>query len=1249
MKLADLCIKYLPHFLTNIWGSPTHIVKNRETVAIFSKAFFESNGGEFKNHQEFVAKQILDRMLLGYNQSFLDTGNENKEVKESIAKFKTRREKNTGNNPNDILQLYGNLGFDILPNMLEHDFYNYKNQSMAAISRALEAEMDARYTIYIKDQIKPKIKTILKNFTSDKINELFVSINNADTFNITNKDKLSVSILSKNFNDYLLTKYNVISSLAKRVPPPKYKHEYVQGDQLWEKMNENDEDDEVAKTDDAEPVAETDETTLSTGKYLQMNENGQLQHIVFIFDESQLLFDPPSDEISNKPKYNALLCAMKYYRDPKTTWLACLSATPGFNTKDIAETMSMLTTVPYQIWDTKWLDHVSSKKEPAKASDKDNKNYLLNGSFKYGGLKMEFNKYDDQHVVVYTNSIPTANPQPDLSKIDKKNKGEVEKQWIAANPTFDKYDVAKLATQIKTHCKDLISYADLSTVLSMYPKSCIKYVDVKLQNSYVGKMDELHAIFLTKVASFETNPQINNKVGQNAFKEHYGDQKIIKIIENDSTLLKVNNDGPDEDQVMIGNHLVKRTLKRLNLFLDVINEDAEPEEAAPEVPKLKENKKGEGFYKETSTSADEDDANDADFEDKGASEDTATEKKERAQRIQQAFEKYEPEGFEDKYETKELEDLFQPVKGNTKTYKISDKLQKCILMILNKAGYTKSVRDKIKELSNPKVDPVLDVVKDDAAKDDAAKDDAAKDDAEPDVVGDLVETDVKVDPTLVASRGTSAPDAIVVDDDSKGGAKKKPEDPNAVTLSRSMGKCYVYCSNVFTLFLISYYLNKLTHGKLQPYKGQPLGDMLHENKTNQTQYYFFPDRKNTAVAPFNELNPCETVRLTKKGFDIASGKFTFKDFLNKYPLADEKPYPASGERVNITGNLMPIVLATGESYKGVDMLAITNVMLLDPIDIPNAIQLFGRGPRLCSHHALTLPNRKVEFNIFRAVNTEKPELNVDLNLAATYVEKYNKVWVPINNAIANAAVDKNIFGPTHETLSLLLDRLINPEVLQPFNPAYSKCTYVQEEKTESETPLEMLAALNAKYEVSLVDGTVKVGNVEMITVKLVNRETNAVLYFPTTLSYLKSPLKNRKFVAEFFNAGEVGDIATLIQDNKSIDSIRETKKQIWKTDKFACGDASGFHNGKCVVCGAETTAEDGVCKCKDLNKSHYKPPTPNKKTGEMDPEKCSKPRAKPTAKNNKKTANSGTRSPMSEGGVRSRKAKNGRHTNKNKK
>ena len=110
---------------------------------------------------------------------------------------------------------------------------------------------------------------------------------------------------------------------------------------------EDQEDNKAQKAADDESDDEPDELDnifMEEGLFMKMNERRQIQHCVFILDEVQLLFNVPAGE--RREDYEKLVYAMKYYRDPATTWVACLTATPGSTPAEVAGIMAMITTCP---------------------------------------------------------------------------------------------------------------------------------------------------------------------------------------------------------------------------------------------------------------------------------------------------------------------------------------------------------------------------------------------------------------------------------------------------------------------------------------------------------------------------------------------------------------------------------------------------------------------------------------------------------------------------------------------------------------------------------------------------------------------------------------------------------------------------------------------------------------------------------------------------------------------------------------
>jgi hypothetical protein len=200
--------------------------------------------------------------------------------------------------------------------------------------------------------------------------------------------------------------------------------------------------------------------------------------------------------------------------------------------------------------------------------------------------------------------------------------------------------------------------------------------------------------------------------------------------------------------------------------------------------------------------------------------------------------------------------------------------------------------------------------------------------------------------------------------------------PPAKSGKKATGKQYVYCSDPLGLQFFGYYLHLYSGGYLIPYTNETLKTVMAKAKQG-FRYFIFTENKKSVRKPLNLV--------TYKGEDkarglfIASGQNTFERYKQKWSLPGKKKnYVADtdlpegindADTINLKGDLIQIMLATSESFKGVDMKGVSGLHLMDTfLDFQDLLQFMGRGPRMCSHSKFPEPQRQVELNMYFAVN-----------------------------------------------------------------------------------------------------------------------------------------------------------------------------------------------------------------------------------------------------------------------------------------
>ena len=413
-KLADLCIKYFSSFTTTVynghefgWNNPDDNTP-QEKNAIFSIDFYtvymelikngtdvdkkeynsyEGPGGS--GHMGWVKFQLRKRLWQGIEDSFI--GNNDRDLppnsQKMIKNYKSRRKTISG--VDKTLYLYASLGYDLFP-----IFYKNDREPPKTIN---PADTNKGFRDIIITFVKTIIKTTLKKQDFDNIkHEKFLSaVNIFLKTNITeindyiaeNPNKEIIEDIQKNckidYPEHVYVKYCVGTGIfIKNITNEQIKEMYNEFKQTLtdlgfqitlkeEKSRRNktenyiisykNPDDNVDTVEDEienddEDQEENDDVDKKTGLrneslYLQLNANRQLQNCVFVLDEVQTFFNPPKDE--NEKKYDYCLKGLTHYRDPKTTWLVALTATPGSSPEEVATLFNLINCVPYTNKETK--------------------------------------------------------------------------------------------------------------------------------------------------------------------------------------------------------------------------------------------------------------------------------------------------------------------------------------------------------------------------------------------------------------------------------------------------------------------------------------------------------------------------------------------------------------------------------------------------------------------------------------------------------------------------------------------------------------------------------------------------------------------------------------------------------------------------------------------------------------------------------------------------------------------------------
>jgi hypothetical protein len=141
-------------------------------------------------------------------------------------------------------------------------------------------------------------------------------------------------------------------------------------------------------------------------------------------------------------------------------------------------------------------------------------------------------------------------------------------------------------------------------------------------------------------------------------------------------------------------------------------------------------------------------------------------------------------------------------------------------------------------------------------------------------------------------------------------------------------------------------------------------------------------------------------------------------------------------RENAKGDIIKVVIATGKSFKGVDLRNLRYLHLLDPlVNFRDFLQFVGRGPRMCGHKFLPKSQRKVEVVLYRlAYAPGEPCKDASAALADCFVwdESLKRYLVAggfrsiENTVLYKASVDYLLFKDTlHKDRDALIEAVKN--------------------------------------------------------------------------------------------------------------------------------------------------------------------------------------------------------------------------------
>lgn len=1072
-KLAKHCIDYFPTFEALVDNKPQ---------PIFSIEFYEQNKGNVvgvKNHEDFVVWLMLERFKKGLTETFVKNKNsaENEDVENQIDKYFNRRftEKQLG------LSYYGSLGYDLAMNTYKSDQIEFKSQATETqkVYSDLKNDFQKRFLPYINtffetpekrrdffsqryyrfkvtkktggegkrakfigtffgvdqefknipfdnvrvipqpDERKTRSKKnvveeyeamyppfvdrdsdVFVNDFADHVIELGEALNNEKLIlekltqenqndhpdNPQKKREIQIALkesktkvkeYQKKFNDYIIETYDLLSEyflslfvlgepmqinekgiktnllpVYRNVLQNVYNIKFDNGDyalldvefklQNLEIQEEESDDivDEAQELDDfrmdVDEAAQRDELRqdLNDIPYLKMNEYRKIQYCVFVFDEMQLLFDVPPAETAFRHKYRQLIHCMKYYRDPETTWLVGLTATPGSYSTDVSEIMSMITTVP-DVVTRRLRENIKQDLETERTTfDKKSFTYIKPGVYTYQRKDYIYLADDNNGNVILR---PKENPFS--SNIDE------------------------LVHDIEEKAKMLVSYVDFTGDYSIYPRKTFERICIPFGSEDSEREDESN--------------------------EEYNDN---------------GNDNDDDDNqyadLLVKYEVEKKILQRLIQFEHRIGTKDAQNVARNMFIQMN------GFYDV------------AEFFDRHSN--------------QLEYIPYDREGkLPDVNESMEFQKRIKVTKKEIYTTLARGGLYLNIPKNYNNASFGKQLRLQIKPFTFNSTSR---------------------------------NTKAENERTLIVSNKLKAVvhnlmNAIF---DSEMNFKENP------------GKHYVYCSDVIGLNIIAYLLFTYSNKRLAPYgyedsihveeednnnnnfgmspnsnssntsnRSSPKSNISNRSSpnvkekpetpkevlfepSNQRKYYFLYDSKKTQRKPVN----------------TAYVPLSSANYLKAKQIASSKDKDGT-INVNLRGEIIPIIFATGESFKGVDMAAISHIHVVDAfLDFQNFLQLVGRGPRIRSHALLPAAQRVVKIIMYQNDSNVVDQVSAtyrnqsmsidDFDLSSDYmlwnrsVDDYKYLWNRLNVAFAKVAIDRNVFHETfHQGLQDEMDNLLN--------------------------------------------------------------------------------------------------------------------------------------------------------------------------------------------------------------------------------
>ena len=848
---------------------------------------------------------------------------------------------------------------------------------------------------------------------------------------------------------------------------------------------------EELEEDDTQEDDEDDLDSATNKPYFRLNNRRQMHHCVFIMDEMQLLFAPPMKEIRESLNYERTLCALEHYRDLETTYFVGLTATPGFTLEDVRRVITIIGGD-----DDRYIKEIKTSK---------NSNVLK-------PLHKELNERDVGETKV--NKLQWFTRVP----------GEIQDERGRVHNFYDdpvvldegtRYyrvrlqrsnDPDTLAADIRS-LKNHISVADFSADKQYYPELEFQVHCVHMSPGYTEKAQaSIKACKKKAENTLRMKPTADKKKVPNAedvkaVREWYALKSIFRT---GNFYSLQNSEGAIEFKTP---SWYKKSLRQEQLYFKDVEETGggDPSDESSEVAADREfSKYGRKLKKAANFAVEQREAADKAGEDEDDEDENIISSVYGCPPIITA-------------------NKTGAIKTITVNNKIAYFIDRLIHGIKNKDGkhyvYCSDpymlfvIAHYLRTITHRTVNREARKSKAPGATPGAAA--APTDDEAP--IGsvlrlpELDETSPTLfgAPSVVSSQPSPHTEPGLTDDefydpyieeqpfaeygpndDGREHNYENEEDVPAAVVGGAPKKDALSLDYLkpYTRFVDEF---DNEHSKypedgvqLVPYRGEPLIQLLKDQKKKLRFLYNYP--RITLLSPYQNSLPTHYKSDRDRGFEFASGMNTYGKIdaqTKNAATIDYSRYHHREEKVNIDGDIIPIILATGEAYKGINLSGIRHIHLLDPfVDVNDLIQLMGRGPRMCSHTALKESSRKVNFHIYMSkyakefvkevavlkkdgtvkkdkdgepvmekVFKDVKEKTLDWEIYEQSVEEYKSVWYGINQAFQEVAYDRVIFAELIQAASQRLEKLLSlkcgmftekelPKIIRPVNKVFAPLT-----------------------------------------------------------------------------------------------------------------------------------------------------------------------------------------------------------------